>query len=79
MVVDDQGALWGWPVCQFARSRRPGSQQPLGHPDIDAGQGAAAVPFQSELVFEGVEGALDPPADAAQRAVPAGLIGPVGA
>ena len=53
-------------------------QQPLGHPDIDAGQGAAAVPFQSELVFEGIEGALDPLAEAAQRAVPAGLIGPVG-
>jgi hypothetical protein len=35
------------------------------------------VAFQAELVFEGVEGALDRLAPAAQRAMPAGLIGTI--
>ena len=35
--------------------------------------------FQSQLVFEGVEGALDPLPDPAQRSMPAWLISTVGA
>jgi hypothetical protein len=69
VVVGDQGALVGRVVSQFTRSRRPGRAS-VGRPGPDPGQGAAAVAFQPKLVFEGVEGALDPLGPAAQRAVP---------
>jgi hypothetical protein len=43
----------------------------LRDPDHHSGQGAAAVAFQAKLVFEGVEGALDPlaqrPSDPTRR------------
>jgi hypothetical protein len=47
-------------------------------PDHHSGQGAAAVAFQAKLVFEGVEGALDPLAPATQRPHAAWLIGTIG-
>jgi hypothetical protein len=79
MVVGDQGALTrlaGLPVPPDPGDQ---GQQPLGDSDPDTGEGAAAVPFQSELVFARVEQALDPLPDPAQRPVPVGLISPVGA
>jgi hypothetical protein len=78
MVVGDQGALVGrtdLPVPPDPGGQR---QQPLGDPDPDSGQGAAAVLFQPELAFEGLEGALDPLPQAAQRSQPTRLIGAVG-
>src|SRR4029453_2733366 len=78
MVVGGQGALVGHADLPVPPDRRGQGQQPLGDPDIDAGQGSSLVAFQAELVFEGVEGALDPLAPAAQRPVPAWFISPVG-
>src|SRR6266545_946481 len=79
VVVGDQGALVGRAGLPVPPDRGGHGQQALGDPDVDAGQGAAAVSFQPELVLEGVEGAFDPLAPAAQRAVPAWLVGAVGA
>ena len=78
MVVGDQGALVG--RVDLPVPADPGGQgeQTLGDPDPDPGQGAAAMALQPELVFEGVEGALDPRPPTAQRAVPVGLVGAVG-
>ena len=78
MVVGDQGALVGYADLPVPPDRRGQGQQPLGDADIHAGQGASLVAFQPELVFEGVEGALDPLAPATQRAQPTRLIGTVG-
>jgi RNA polymerase sigma factor (sigma-70 family) len=69
--------LSGAPVSQFhqiaaAKARR------CATPDHHSGQGAAAVAFQAKLVFEGVEGALDPLAPATQRPYSAWLIGTIG-
>src|SRR6266508_6833509 len=79
VVVGDQGALLGGAGLPIPPDRGGQRQQPLGDADVDAGKGAAAVAFQPELVLEGVEGALDPLPDPAQRAVPARLVGAVGA
>jgi hypothetical protein len=49
-------------------------QQAPGDAADQAGKGAAAVALQRELVLEGVEGRLDPLADATQRAVTARLV-----
>jgi hypothetical protein len=70
MVVGDQRALVGRAELPVPPDRRGQGEEALGDPDPDAGQGAAAVAFQAKLVFEGVEGALDPLAPATQRAVP---------
>src|SRR5918911_3979501 len=77
VVVGDQRALVegaDLPVPPDPAGQR---QQPLGDPGIDAGQGAATVAFQPKLVFEGVEGALDPLAPATQRPMPVRFIGTV--
>src|ERR687898_87203 len=78
VVVGDQGALVGDTDLPVPPDGRGQGQQPLGDPDPDPGQGAAAVAFQAKLVFEGVEGALDPLAPAAQRPMPVWLIGTIG-
>jgi len=78
MVVGDQGSLVGCAELPVPPDRCGQGQQPLGDPDMDTGQGAAAVAFQPQLVFEGVEGALDPLTPATQRPVPARLISTVG-
>src|SRR5919109_1903150 len=78
MVVGDQGALVGGADLPVPPDPRGQGEQSLGNPDPDPGQGAAAVPFQPELAFEGLEGALDPLPEAPQRAMPAWLISPVG-
>jgi hypothetical protein len=78
VVVGDQGALVSrtdLPVPPAPGGQR---QQPLRHPDPDPGQGAAAVLLQPELTLEGLDGALDPLPEAAQRAVPAWLVSAVG-
>jgi hypothetical protein len=67
VVVGDQGALVGGADLPVPPDRRGQGQQPLGDPDPDPGQGAAAVAFQPKLVFEGVEGALDPLAPTLSR------------
>ena len=43
-------------------------EQAAGDAADEAGEGAAAVAFERELVFERVEGRFDPLADAAERA-----------
>src|SRR5918999_3674284 len=78
VVVGDQGALVGDTDLPVPPDCRGQGQQPLGDPDPDPGQGAAAVAFQAELVFEGVEGALDPLPDPTQRPMPARLIRTIG-
>src|SRR4029450_6974653 len=77
VVVGDQGALVGGGGLPVPPERRGQSEQALRDPDNHAGQGAAAVAFQPKLVFEGVEGALDPLPPAAQRAMPAWFVGAV--
>ena len=52
-------------------------EQALGDPDEHAGWGTPAVLLESELALEGVDDALDPLADAAQRPMPARLVSPV--
>src|SRR4249919_3956904 len=78
VVVGDQGALVGGADLPVPPDAGGQGEQPLGDPDIDPGQGPAPVAFQPELVFEGVEGALDPLSPATQRPMPAWLIGTVG-
>src|SRR4029453_6442132 len=78
VVVGDQGALVGradLPVPPDPAGQR---EQPLGDTDPDAGRGTPAVAFQSELVFEGIEGALDPLPPTAKRPHAVGLVGTVG-
>src|SRR5919201_4475434 len=77
VVVGDQGALVGRADLPVPPDRAGPGEQPLGAADVDAGQGTAAVAFQAKLVLEGVEGALDPLPDPAQRPHPAGLVGAV--
>jgi hypothetical protein len=70
VVVGDQVPLVscaGLPVPPDACGQ---GQQPLRAADHHAGQGPAAVAYQPKLVLEGVEGALDPLPEAAQRAWP---------
>ena len=43
-------------------------EEAAGDAADEAGEGAAAVAFEGELVFEGVEGRFDPLADAAEGA-----------
>src|SRR5512132_3495924 len=78
VVVGDQGALVGCTDLPVPPDPTGQGEQPLRDPDPDAGQGAAAVPFQPKLALEGLEGALDPLADTAQRPNPAGLVRAVG-
>src|SRR5216117_3266923 len=77
MVVGDQRALVGCVELPVPPNRRGQGQQPLRDPYIDASQRSSPVAFQPQLVFEGVEGALDPLAPAAQRAMPARLVAAV--
>src|SRR5512132_3108089 len=79
VVVGDQGALVGCTDLPVPPDPTGQGEQPLRDPDPDAGQGAAAVPFQPKLALEGLEGALDPLADTAQRPNPPGLVRAVGA
>src|SRR6266508_6874998 len=69
-VVGEQGPLVGGADLPVPPDRGGQGQQPLGDPDVDAGQGSSPVAFQPALVLEGVEGALDPLAPATQRAQP---------
>jgi hypothetical protein len=78
MVVGDQGAFVGRAGLPVPPDRRGQGEQALRDPDHHSGQGAAAVAFQAKLVFEGVEGALDPLAPATQRPHSAWLIGTIG-
>src|SRR5215211_8570846 len=77
VVVGEQGPLVGGADLPVPPDRGGQGEQPLGDPDIDAGQGASPVAFQPKLVFEGVEGALDPLPPATQRAMPAWFVGAV--
>src|ERR671915_2046998 len=77
VVVGDQGALVGLADLPVEPDPAGQGEQTLSDPDIDTGQGAATVAFQTELVLEGGKGALDPLPEAAQRPVPARLIGTV--
>ena len=54
-------------------------QQPGGDAGVDAGEGAAAVVFEGELAFEGVDDRLDPLPLPGQLAEPGGLVFAVGA
>src|SRR5437899_1341024 len=79
VVVGNQGTLLGSvdpPVPPDARSE---CQQPLGHPCHDSTWSAGAMLFEGELAFEGVDDALDPLADRAERALARRLILAVGA
>src|SRR5215212_397016 len=78
MVVGDQAALVV--DAELPVEPDPGGQgeQPLGDPDPQPLRGVGAMAFQPELVFEGVEGALDPLAEAAQRPEPVRLVTAVG-
>ena len=78
MVVADQRALVGRADLPVPPDRGGQGQQSLGDSDPDPGKGAAAVAFQPKLALEGLESALDPLPEAAQRPQPAGLIGAVG-
>src|ERR687898_596184 len=78
VVVGDQGALVRLAGCPVPPDLCGRGEQPLRDPDIDAGQGSSLVAFQPKLAFEGLEGALDPLAPAAQRPMPTRLIGTVG-
>src|ERR1700730_11689563 len=53
-------------------------EQPLGDPGVDALGGAAAVPFEVELAFEGVVDRFDPLADPADGPVAWCLVAAVG-
>ena len=77
MVVGDQGAFVRRADLPVPPDRRCQGQEALRDPDDHAGQGPATVAFQAELVLEGVEGALDPLPPAAQRPIPARLIGTI--
>src|SRR4029450_5757134 len=79
VVVGEQGPLVRGAGLPVPPDRGGQGQQPLGDTDGDAGPGSSPGAFQPELVFEGVEGALDPLAPATQRAQPVGLVGTVGA
>ena len=79
MVVGNQGTLLGGVDLPVPPDAGPQSQQPLGDPRHDPGRGTAAVLFERELPFEGVDDALDPLADRAQRAVASRLILAIGA
>jgi hypothetical protein len=59
---------------------RGGQGQELGgDAGVDAGQGAAAVAFERELPYEGVDDGLDPPALPGELPEPGGLVPAVGA
>src|SRR5262249_28998507 len=74
MVVGNQGTLLGSVDLPVPPDAGPQSQQPLGDPRHNPGRGTAAVLFERELSFEGVDDALDPLADRAQGAVASRLI-----
>src|SRR5215212_4760930 len=78
MVVGDQAALVV--DAELPVEPDPGGQgeQPLGDPDPQPLRGVGAMAFQPELVFAGVEGALDPLAEATQRPEPVRLVTAVG-
>src|SRR5262245_5994655 len=78
VVEGQQGALV--PDAELPVEPDPGGQgeQPLRHPNEHPTRGAAAVAFQAELVFEGVDDRLDPLAHPAQRPEPGRLVLAVG-
>src|SRR5919109_5587922 len=78
VVIGDQGALVGDAGCPVPPDPGGQRQQPLGDPDPDPGQGPAAVAFQAKLALEGLEGALDPLPETAQRPMPVRFISTVG-
>src|ERR1700747_3835866 len=78
VVVADQAPLdrgAGGPVVPDRGGHR---EQPLGDPGVEAFGGAAAVPFQVELAFEGVVDRFDPLPDPADRSVPGCLVAAAG-
>src|ERR671934_398524 len=77
MVVGDQGALVGCADLPVPPDAAGQGEQPLADPDPDTSQGPATVAFQPKLVFERVEGALDPLPDPTQRPHPARLVSTV--
>jgi hypothetical protein len=64
MVVGDQGAFDGCAGASVVPDGGGEGQQPGGDTGIDAGQGAAAVGFEGELAFEGVDDSPPPMASA---------------
>jgi hypothetical protein len=78
VVVGEQGALVGDAELPVEANRGGQGEQPLRDPDEHPAKGAATVAFQAELVFEGVEDALDPLAHPAKRPEVGWLVGAVG-
>jgi hypothetical protein len=79
MVVGNQGTLLGGADLPVPPDPGPKCQQPLGDPRHNPGRSTAAVIFERELPFKGVDDALDPLADRAQGAVASRLILAIGA
>ena len=69
--------LLGSPMSQLCHFRRRGRRS-SGYSGVDAGDGACAVVFESELALHAVEGGLDLLADAAEYAEPGFLVFAVG-
>jgi hypothetical protein len=68
VVVGDEGAFdWcaGVPVVPDGGGE---GQEPGGDAGVDPGEGAAAVVFEGELPFEGVDDGFDPLAAAGELA-----------
>src|SRR5499427_412197 len=78
MVVGNQGTLLGGTDLPVPPDPGAERQQPLGDSRHNPGRGTAAVLFERELSFEGVDDALDPLADRAQGAVASRLILAIG-
>ena len=65
------------PSCQLTRSRRP-RPAAAGRPAPTTLAGMGAVALEPELVFQGVDDALDPLADPTKRSPPVRLVTAVG-
>src|SRR5512133_1624572 len=78
VVIGDQRPLDGFGGGPVVPDGGCQGEQPLGDAGVDAFGGAAAVPFEVELAFEGVVDRFDPLADPADRAVAGRLVAAVG-
>src|SRR5919197_2551860 len=78
VAVGGEMAAWVTDVVVVDESGGEG-EQPEGHADAHAGNGAAAVAFERELAFAGPEHGFDPLADRAERAVAAIFVAAIGA
>src|SRR5215467_10366412 len=74
VVVGNEGTLLADADLPVPPDPGPERQQPLGDPRHDPSRGTAAVLFERELPFEGIDDALDPLADWAQGAVASRLV-----